>query len=346
MPDPVNQQTTAPIDTEKLYAPEAIPTEEMTQESVTAALEKTPAEQQAAEQHQEGNNTYTGFERHVYESIKAVVPEYDLPAEFKTGKKADGTPLTEKERYNMLVEQILDHSDLDDDYENDPVLAKYREAKAKGIDFNTFALQHSRAINLLNLDSREFLKVSLASLKNTKGEQTYTEEQINEHLDKKTAIQLDQEAKAAKSRYYQTMLKQQYQVKEKDFQANAENVDKIVNSYLTEVKTKKQLAGFDLSEGEMTEYANTVNDLLKINPQTGQNKIGQMLMSDDQLILDILPFIWMRNSKKYESKLSALKEAVKLGIETKLGDKLEDNSGGAFAKQNGIDVNQLYGRDA
>ena len=278
------------------------------------------------------------FESYIESSIKASNPEYQLPEMIRTGKKADGTPLTAKERNDLVLQQIIANTEIEG--ENDDFIQQYLSAKAKGIDANSFVNQYHGRINLLNMPSAEFVKATYRSVADAKGERRYSDEDIDKLIEGKSAIEIDQMADGMKRQYAQT----QFQKMEADNTATIEADNKkyqpVVDSFVAQLKNGPSIYGFELPAEEKEALGTEVSKLFVRSTKDGQNEFERM-MSDDNFVLQVAPLLIMVKNGKYKAAMTALKEATKAKALEQL-DPTPGNQGGGVGVSNQIDEAKLF----
>ena len=110
----------------------------------------------------------------------------------KTGKKEDGTPLTDEDKFDILVNTIYENTKV-----NEPEFVKrYKEAyQVDGFDHNKFLKDNLSEARNFELPSKEYIQLKYKSVKNEDGSRKYSDEQIDQYFQNKTEIEVDQIAK-------------------------------------------------------------------------------------------------------------------------------------------------------
>ena len=331
-----NQNQGPVIDENALFEPNEVVDDNLTQDDITAEIvgEKQPSGQ-PGDQTQGGSDS---FESYIETSIKAVDPNYQLPEAIKNGKKADGTPLTAKEKYDLLVQQIISNTDFDGD--EDAFMRQYNQAKAAGIDANSFVTQFNSKTNLLNMPSADFIKTAYKGVTDAKGERRYSDEDINKFIEGKSQIELDQYANSMKQRYAQTEFQKMEATNTASIEAENQKYQPIVNSFVEQLKSGTSIYGFDLSKDEKEALGTDVSKLFVRSTKDGMNEFERM-MSDDNFVLQIAPLLLMVKNGKYNSAMKAMKEAIKSKVIDKL-DSTPGDQGGGVGASNSVDESKLF----
>ncbi len=313
------------IDENALFGEEVV-SEEKTQESVTAKFlgKQEPTGSDATNQN--ANPNPDSFEDYVETTVKAVNPDYKLPEMIRTGKKADGTALTAKERHDLLTAEIINNTDFEVD--DDEFVKQYKVAKASGIDTNSFISQFNSRVNMLNMPSAEFIRNAYQSITDAKGERKYSDADIDKLIEGKSQIELDQYAGSMKQQF----AKAQYQKLSQDTASaiDAENkkYQPIVDSYVQKLKSEQSVYGFELSTEEKETLGNEVSKMFVRNPKNGSNEFERM-MSDDQFVLTVAPLLLMVKNGKFNTAMTAMREKIKAKALEKLDQVPPNGQGGA-----------------
>jgi hypothetical protein len=296
---PVNE----PMDLESLTGSAPVADGEVTQESLAAQF-NVPSN----EKPNEGSGLNSSeFDAYIEAEIKAVNPDFALPQELKTMKKADGTPLTAKEAHDMRLKLILDNTEIETD--DDEFIAEYRKAKANGVDQNSFLQQYNNQNRILNLPSKDFLGVYYKSMKTAEGTPRYSEDELNKFFESKSAIELDQIAGSIKEKIKGSI----------DFKVSADRVQQIdqqnrenaqiVNAYVEKLKTDQNFYGIELGEADKGEMLKSVGSMFT-KDKRGISEFDR-LMSDDNFVLQAAPILHLLKTGKLQTIITALKESVK-----------------------------------
>lgn len=339
MPEPQNP---GQVNENALFESDPFVENELTQEAITAEImgeqnpnNPNPNPPAPGTPPPAGDDSFESF---VENTIKASNPDYILPESIRTGKKVDGTPLTAREKHELLSQQIIANTAIPG--EDDAFVQQYLSAKAKGIDANSFVNQYNSRINMLNMPSAEFVKTMYRSVADAKGERRYTDEDIDKLIEGKSAIEIDQMADGMKRNYAQSQL----QKMEADSTAAIEKENKeyqpVVDSFVSQLKNGTSIFGFDLSAEDKEALGTEVSKLFVRSPKDNMNEF-ERIMSDDNFVLQIAPLILMVKNGKYRAAMTALKEATKAKAIEKL-DSAPGNQGGGLGKSNQVDESKLY----
>ena len=221
--------------------------------------------------------------------------EFKLPDEIRTGKTADGKELSQKERFDMLI-NIMKEEGSDDASASaadidDPFIKNYLDAKADP-NFNQVEWLKNQRHNAeqLDLPSRELMEQTLRAEKGLDGNQRYTDEEIAKYLDGKSQIDIDKEADVVRGRIktefeqqqqtIKTQREQEYQNALKEWETNR---DKRLGDLTAEMSTLNDIGGIPFSKADQEEYNVVFKELMEVNPKTGQPKIHDILADDKNL---------------------------------------------------------------
>ena len=353
----------APIDENALFSQEAvIPEDGMTQESVTAEImgnskdKGTPSadpSKDGGSSNSGADTTKTGFEalptewRMLAEELHSEENPYTPPAEVVSGKKADGTELTEKERWNMLVKEIRDKTAPNPMFSDDPMMLRYRVNRMKE-DFDpvTFFEQERRTHELLRLPAKDYMTEAL------KASNKYTEEQITDYVSKLNQVDLEEKVKGMKAAYVNALNERDKEEREAILgQMNSRSVDSfkaeeaenqtIIKSFIDKNINNSKFHGIELSEADSVQFYKELPDLIKRDPETRINKFDAYLQSNEAY-LNLLPIVWAAMNGKLPAVISEMKEGLKAEIEKKAG--ITGHVAGGGSNDDGIDQAALYGR--
>ena len=350
---------TGKIDESKLFAPEAIVSDMPTQEEITREIEGTsPVVVPEGGDKTQVSQVVTDFDKlpdgYAWQNLKEELgEEYNVPEEILTGKKKDGTELSKKERYDILVHEIQANSEPDQPgfNTNDPFLARYQVASLQK-DFNPvdFMRQEAETINYLNMPAREYYEAVLKSeIDETTKQRKYTDEAIKAHLDGMNPIQIEEKVGVMKQNYV-AYLKQRDAELIKSIHGNvtskfdtdeAEN-QKYITSYIDQNKSNRNFLGIELSEADHVEFLKELPEYIKRDKQTGHNRFEKDMLSNEAFS-ELMPLLWLRSKGKLKTYLSLIKEQTKEKIEGKLGDGQQNLSGNSGAGD-AIDKAKLYSR--
>lgn len=336
-PNLENQNQGPVIDESALFEQNEVVDDNLTQDDITAEIvgEKPSSPATTGTPSQMVEDT---FESYIENSIKAVIPEYQLPEAIKNGKKADGTPLSAKEKHELLVQQIIDNTDFEGD--QDDFMRQYKQAKASGIDANSFVNQYNSRVNLLNMPSADFIKTAYRNVLDARGERRYSDEDIDKLIGGKSQIELDQYAEGMKRQYAQAQFQKMEASNTASIEAENQKYQPIVNAFVDQLKSGTSVYGFELSNDEKEALGTDVSKLFVRNTRDGMNEFERM-MSDDNFVLQVAPLLLMVKSGKYNSAMKAMKEAIKAKVIDKLDPNPSDQGGGLGAS-NSVDESKLF----
>lgn len=339
MPEPQNP---GQVNENALFESDPIVENELTQEAITAEImgeqnpnNPNPNPPASGTPPPAGDETFESF---VETTIKSANPEYVLPESIRTGKKADGTPLTAREKHELLSQQIINNTEVD--VEKDSFVQQYLSAKAKGIDANAFVNSYNNRVNMLNMPSADFVKTMYRSVADAKGERRYTDEDIDKLIEGKSAIEIDQMADGMKRQYAQSQLQRMEADNTAAIEKENMAYQPVVDSYVAQLKNGTSIFGFDLSAEDKEALGTEVSKLFVRSTKDNMNEF-ERIMSNDNFVLQIAPLIVMVKNGKYKSAMTALKEASKAKALEKL-DANPGEQGGGIGKSNQVDESKLY----
>lgn len=241
--------------------------------------------------------------------------------------------LNEENEYNALIDFFQkniepDLSDLPEEIAEQ--ISLHREGK---YDPSKYFEQRTQTSSIINLPDKELL-FEIYKAKHGKSEENtagLSDDDIDDFLSKKSKIEIIEMAQAAREQVKQAqaamkkaneakaleMAKAQYQTMQ---QKEIESATKIVN----QLKNDRDFFGIEFSQAEKAEFDRDFIELLKFNPQTGTQKLADML-SDHKTLYKIAGILW--KGEGLRGYLTDLKEGVKKETERKLDPGLELEKG-------------------
>jgi hypothetical protein len=352
------------VDENALFSHDAIiPEDGMTQESVTAEIMgKTKGDGASPDNNGGGtpggsptepDNTKKGFEtlspewRMLAEDLHTEENPYTPPAEILSGKKADGTELTEKERWSMLVKEIKEKTTPNPMFSDDPTMLRYRINRLKE-DFDpvTFFEEERRTHEILRLPAKEYMTEAL------KASNKYTEEQITDYVSKLNEVELEEKVKGMKTAYINAINERDQQERNAILgQFNNQNADVFkkeeaqnqeeIKRFIEKNTNNRKFHGIELSEADSAQFYKELPELIKRDPETRISKFDAYLQSNEAY-LNLLPLVWAAMNGKLPAVISEMKESLKAEIEKKAGITGNIHQGGS--NDDGVNSNALYGR--
>lgn len=342
------------IDTGKLFSPEqSIPEGELTQEMLTKKFEEATTEPAKPETSTQitGQNlnvpdnlkNLPGVWKYLAEELHSDDAPYSPPEEILMGKKKDGTPLTEKEQYDLFVKEIQQRSEPNPMYSDDPFMLRYRLNRMRE-DFDpvSFLEQERKVFDTLRMEPKDYMISALMSTGK------YTEDAVKDHVGKMNPVEIETMVNKMKQNYI-AALQQRDEAERNSVIGNAQQYyqqeelknQTIVNNWLSQNKNNKKFHGIELGEADYVQFQKELPELLKRDPNTGLTALDSYMQSNEAY-LELTPLIWLIMNKKLPGYISNIKEGVKADVEKKAGLTGSYDSGGIG--NNGIDVNKLYGR--
>jgi hypothetical protein len=282
---------------------------------------------------------------------------WELPVLLKTGKKEDGTLLTQEEEAKLLFDTIVDNHDFAGD---DPFLQEYLEAKEKGMDGNAF-LQSKIAVSDISKMSNEDKVKAMYKEYASVNKLEWTDDDIDEKVDVMSKVDLDIAAKNYENSVGEIQRRKNSEQVEKinrDFDSlylktEKENANQI-KTFLNSIEGKKSIAGIEFGEAEMTQFKQEVSSFIKrdvkIDPDSGLkyavNPMEQLLrdvLAKPEDTLKLLPYLWMIKSNKLDGYSTRLKERYKEIVDDTL-DNNPDSSFGTSKSERNFNVKGFFGK--
>ena len=267
------------------------------------------------------------------EELSTPDKPWELPDILKTGKKADGTPLTKKEELALLRETISSNTQFDDEFVND-----YLEAKESGVPVQEFVKSKAKALDFQNLTVDDKVKMyyeDYAKANNLK----WTPEQIEAKLKALTDVDKDMQAKAyesylsqkEKENYSKAITEQNAKFETNYNKAETDN-NQLVTNYLKNIEGKNTVAGIELSEAEMTQYKKDLptfmKRVVKTDEKTGMKyaispaeELLSEILAKPENTFDLLPYLYMVKNGKLKGYSNRLKENIKKNVDETLDSK-------------------------
>ncbi|MCF7885213.1 MAG: hypothetical protein K9M80_01855 [Candidatus Marinimicrobia bacterium] len=265
---------------------------------------------QGTSQNQSVEENINAFESY----MKKFNPDYKVPDEVKNKEG-----LTNEDLFSTFEAEVIKEK------EKDPFVKNYLLRKdEENFSMDDYLNENKEVTEILRTeDNREFLKKIYKKNGEVRGKE-YTDEQIEEHLNTLSAIQIDEQADHNRARlqknlndYYakQNQVIEQKQVDELK-KVNETNKNTI-SKYIEDVKAKKRNLSVDMDEKEFENFVKDAPNLIDIDPSTGSNIVSDLLNSDD-FFMDILPYIYKRYQGSLKDYNSEQKQKVKDSIKRNL----------------------------
>lgn len=252
---------------------------------------------------------------------------YELPKEILTGKKEDGTPLSKKEKFDILLDHIYKNTTFDN--QDDEFIKSYRVARQdKDFDFNKFINETGQKNSVLNLEGKEFMTAMLKQEKNKDGGQKYTDKDIEDYIGKLTPIELDQKANELKASYKkqnEQFLNQQKESitakQQEEFNKWEANRKKEVEQVTKEFEKLDNIGGLPISEADRKIFNPIFDKLTQHNPETGQLFMDDYLQSDNKSLYKALYVLHKIDTDGISKYIGELKNNLKSETLKKLNIK-------------------------
>ncbi len=281
------------------------------------------------------------------EHLENMGKDYIIPEPIKTGKNAEGKPLTRKEKFELMRDEIYKNTDTGDD----DFTLEYKKTKSElkeNFDRNKFIESKRQQTELNSMSDDDFLfVVNKAQLgKSDTNPNGLDDETIRQDIEKMSAITKKRERTNIENEYkniqQQESTKRATLAKER-FDADVAKANEtnasLVTTYLKNIEGKNNIDGIELGEADLTQYRKDIPDMLKVKvvkdkdgneyPTTEAQEILNQTFSDESTSMTFLPILWMIKNNKFKGYTSAVKEAIKKQIETKLDPKLGEQPGSA-----------------
>jgi hypothetical protein len=268
--------------------------------------------------------------------------DYKVPDSVKNKEN-----LTNEDLFSTFEQEVFKKK------EQDPFIKNYLLRKdEEGFDMSSYINENKEVTDILNTkDNKEFLKQIYKKNGQVRGKE-YTDEQIEEHINTMSAIQIDEQADRNRDQlkknlddYYNSQNEkiQQFELKKlKDL--NKQNNEQIDN-FLKEVDAKKRSLPVDMEQKEYESFVKDAKKLVEIDEKTGTNLISELL-NDDDFFMDILPFIYKRYAGTLKNYNLDLKQKVKDKIKKNLRPGVDQQSrSSGTSKQAGVTAKNFFDND-
>lgn len=215
--------------------------------------------------------------------------KYEIPDLLKTGK--EGKPLTKEEEFDLLVDNIIKHVEIQDD---DPFIAAYKAEKAKpDFDQNKFFESYKSEADIFELPSKEYL-TTVFKRQAEDEKNGWTDDDINQYLGTKSKIELDMMASQHKQQNKAAMIEQARQREKENYQKNKEAIDQRVkdvnmrissdaDKLISKMITESSIGGVPHGQADIEEFTPFFKSMVSIDPATGKPPITQLLSNDETL---------------------------------------------------------------
>lgn len=257
---------------------------------------------------------------------------FEIPAEVKEGKLPEGTT-----ELDYFLNKAISHSNpvskaLDS---LPPTVKDYlANASKEGFDENKWLEAKVQERNFLNQSDEDFMFNHFKNVNGLKDDKPngWTDEQIQEKVQAmKNAGILDIQAMGLKDAYKAQEVEQATLQMQKAQEAQRQEFERVNNDQLKvaqEVITKhqntKDYFGIQFGEAEKKQFDADFIEMVKLNPETGQHKLHEMLLSDDNLY-KVAALLW-KGDKGIRDYLSTVKEGIKQDVLNKTGVNPKEQS--------------------
>lgn len=229
------------------------------------------------------------------EDFDALGLEFQMPDPLRTGQ-IENRPLTQKEEFQLMRDMIIENTTFG--FEEDPFMMHYIQAKEKneGITAEDFIEEYQASTQIQAMDDKEFLASYLRNVAGQSEENPngLTEEVIQDSLNKLKPAQIKEEATKYKNEVLNQFNERQTEIRkanEQKIEAELKVQDgiqqKMLDTVINNVKTKKGFDNIAFDEQSLQELSNTFKDVFtrnESNPLINVNipkKFVDMLTQDN-----------------------------------------------------------------
>jgi len=285
---------------------------------------------------------------------------------FKSGKDAEGNPLTPRAKLNMLKDFMMDNILLGGNEEHDAFIREYMTAaNQEGFNRSEWLKNKQASADFINMPSKDFLKTYYKRHSEV-NKLNWKDEDINSKVDGMNIIDADMEAQRVKAYLQQqmaegqkratqeNMAKYEKQINENLTKTN-DSIKKDITTFIATAQTKKSIGGFELGEADKKAFLDEL-------PGFVEKKIvdlghGKFIASDADLVLEeikakpemslnMLPFLWLIKHNKLEGLMSRIIEGKKKQLEETLDDTPGSQANRGGGSQPGFNPDQFMGGQA
>jgi predicted nucleic acid-binding Zn-ribbon protein len=292
--------------------------------------EQTPEEtpEQPAQQTTEQPAETTLKTQPIWDKLRS---EYE--AQFGEGKFQMPEELTEENEYDTLMNFLS--KTLEPDIEGLPdeakeIIALHKEGKYNSEQyFSQKSLEYQDVTKLPDKD----LLYNLYKARDGKSEQNpngFTDDEIEEYLQKKSRIELKDMAQSARQQILKTREEKTKQVEaeqkakyEQNFEKLQELRKKRASEVVNQFKNRNTIFGVEFTPQEKQDFDKQFYDMVSVNKETGMTKIAEMLQ-DDNLLYSVAAILYKGDLSGY---ITDVKEGVKKNFEQRLDRSLDKDKG-------------------
>lgn len=281
----------------------------------------TPEAEEQEEQISDSDNPIPEDVNNAYNAYK------ELGIEFPEDFKLQG--ITKEELQGKAKELMTPKQEEDED----PFLTEYKEAKKAGLSHEDFMKQKSERNELLSMDAHNGLKRVFQSMANENGERLYDDNTIEEHLEKLTAIEKDQQWNATKQQLQaqKQPVKQSDGIQTKAHEYNESTLPKLAENISSEFEN--EIVGLPFGESEKKEFNNEFKELLQIDAKSEPKTVYK------SKVLDV-----MNNAKELYELMYVRKMLKSGGLQKYISSEKEKAIAAALEKA-GIEPQRKSGTD-
>jgi hypothetical protein len=267
---------------------------------------------------------------------------FDIPEEISTGKKADGTELSRKERFDMFMEKLKPQTTQSED--EDEFISSYKKAK-QSPDFNEskFLQEQHQKKAIFSLDDDTFLQAYLSAQKTEDGKQKHSEQNIKDYVAKLNPIEKAEKAEALKNQLKQSQAtfeqKQQdvaNQKREQAFNEWESNRQKSIEDVVTKMSQVQNIGGIPVTESEIKEFVPVFDKLTQLNKETGRLYMDEYLQSNNDSVFKMLFLMHKAEKGEVNNYVSNVKQGLKEEVFQKLG--IKPNVTGSSSTEAGSEI--------
>jgi hypothetical protein len=191
------------------------------------------------------------------------------------------------------------------------------------------------------MGDNDFLFSYLSVQKDGDGKVMYTEDEINEYINKLNPIERKDKVEALKSNLRAA---QQKELQAKNAEAEAKrqeafnswdkNRQEMIKDTVKKMSLSDNIAGIPLTQSDLEEFVPIFDKMTQFNKETGQLYMDDFLQSNNENVFTALYLLHKSKKGDIEKHLSNVKESFKESILEKTGVK-PNISGGSSATASG-----------
>lgn len=277
----------------------------------------------------------------------SVDDQWDIPKEIATGKKEDGTDLSQAERFEMFTDSVMK---LNAPKETDDFIQAYQAAKqGENFQLNSFIQEQQQKHAILNASDDVFLEAYLRSQKTEDGKAKHSDTDISDYISKLNSIEKSEKASALKTQLQAAQnAKVQEQInsnKERETAKLAEwenNRQLQLTQTLKSMASIKEIAGMPITESDLAEFEPIFDKMTQFNPKTGQLYMDEYLQSNNENVFKTLYLMHKADKGEIEKHVSNVKESIKEKILNRTGIIPNHQGGSAFGNSNQVPTDKSF----